>query len=610
MAFSLDSAATARSPTMTSPAPGAPTHDSATSRIKIAHARLQKHKRRTSGSNTSIASMSRTPPASTSAFPAFDPTYSYASTPPISSLAINTASAFAEPTPLSPPSKLKRRDAERAEDATRRTGGHAHRRSHSGGLANVAQLTKSKIRPRAGSGADTSGPRARAKQQQLDLSLSTAENEDRGVYMAGASSVATSGRRESGGRGYHGRTTSSTSQMSASSAGSGLGYGHGHGSAGYVHPMRQVPQSYRPDIMIAPTEEDRRWTAESEDEGEEFATPLSPTGRHMPFPAGSATSTTSAGAGHAMGNSMPPPPRPNPPASTSLDPCGRLRAETSTPLSGYSSQPPSSHAPTSPPTPTPTQPATARSSIDSAMRRHAHRSRTNTFSSSTQPMDALEQAAAVAALRADFAAREARKEEKYRLREERRGAKGRRRSEELARCVRDGGRAADAEIDAAPPRPLFARLASADWFPAQPTLGSVPGGSAAKAKEKEKAGATAHSSASPGGNGSGSGSGAPVLESRRQQRSRKGSVAMAQAQARPQSASTDALAAIGYASTIELPFPEKLQVADEGAAAGRVPKRERTQGAGAAGKAVRSRWLTFWFRVRTLLLRVRRGLGG
>ena len=76
----------------------------------------------------------------------------------------------------------------------------------------------------------------------IDLSRSAAENEGLGIYTSSEISGAPdsgSGRRA----GYHNRTTSATSQLSATTTSSNPRYG-----AQYVHPMRQTPRPYTPPL--------------------------------------------------------------------------------------------------------------------------------------------------------------------------------------------------------------------------------------------------------------------------------------------------------------------------------------------------------------------------
>lgn len=67
--------------------------------------------------------------------------------------------------------------------------------------------------------------------------------------------------------------------------------------------------------------------------------------------------------------------------------------------------------------------------------------------------------------------------------------------------------------------------------------------------------------------------------------------------------SVEQLSAIGYASTTELGRPQMgYRSATEEEM--KIPKRQKTQGAGSAGKAVQSRWTLFWFQMKTMMLKM------
>lgn len=82
------------------------------------------------------------------------------------------------------------------------------------------------------------------EQVSIDLSRPAAENEGLGIYasseIGGAPDIRAAQR---GGGGYHNRTTSATSQLSATTISSNHRYG-----TQYVHPMRQTPRPYTPPI--------------------------------------------------------------------------------------------------------------------------------------------------------------------------------------------------------------------------------------------------------------------------------------------------------------------------------------------------------------------------
>ncbi|KAI4240219.1 MAG: hypothetical protein L6R40_005248 [Gallowayella cf. fulva] len=236
-------------------------------------------------------------------------------------------------------------------------------------------------------------------QNTIDLSRSAAENEGLGIYTSSDIGDSRKASLETGylGRGYHNRTTSTTSHVSATTTSS-----HHKHSAQYIHPMRQTPRPYTPPLAGS--------FANSLDSGS--STGALPTVPHELIHADQATQ-------HFNTNSTPYPPLPSPrriyppPLHLRTGSAPRLTSASQTNLPGT----PSSlrkHTTESNNAEVPTMPASTRTSFESMFR---FRSRANTNE------DPVVRAAQVAILRKEFDEKERAKDQ---LRQEQEAKKAQR----------------------------------------------------------------------------------------------------------------------------------------------------------------------------------------
>ena len=210
------------------------------------------------------------------------------------------------------------------------------------------------------------------EQMNIDLSRSAAENESLAIYEQSKTPIRTpSGSVK---RGFHNRTTSGTSQMSATTTSS-----HHYGQP-YIHPMRQTPSNTPP---IAGSYKN------SLDNPEEHQTPYAPlpSKRRTPGPPPLHIRTGSSFTNSSQTN------LPGTPSS--------LRYPTEFDM---------------------ISPATQRSSLESAFRKNRSRSNTN-------QTDPAQQAASVQHLRQKFQEKEAAKDRKYAEQEARAAEKEQRKRE-------------------------------------------------------------------------------------------------------------------------------------------------------------------------------------
>ena len=253
------------------------------------------------------------------------------------------------------------------------------------------------------------------EKNQIDLSRSAAENEGLGIYT---SSTSIGGKRGGSDPAYgaggrkptHHRTTSGTSQISTTTTSSN----HRPG-AQYVHPMRQTPRPYTP-----PTTHSYQNSLTSSDISSAKPPNISEEGYyHLPSLQNASYNTTVAPyASISSSGPTPPPLHIRTPSSS------RITSASQTNLPGT----PSSlrHRSDTLHSADP-MPHTTRSSVESAFRK---RSRTNTNT------DPAAQLAAVQALRAEFNAREAAKELKFREAEAKAQEKEWKRKEKLDESIR------------------------------------------------------------------------------------------------------------------------------------------------------------------------------
>ena len=227
----------------------------------------------------------------------------------------------------------------------------------------------------------------------LDLSRSVAENEGLGIFTNSRArqDSQNSANYNISGRGQHTRSSSGVSQVSGTS-------NHRSG-AQYVHPMRQTPQPYHPPIAHAHHDSH----ASSDD------------GQHS-------THSQTRGAYYSTNNNAPQAYAPLPNSKRTPPP---LHVRTRSASRGNSSSQPNLNAPGTPsslryaePFSPDNMPQTARSSLESAFRK---RSRNNT--GTTDPL------LTVQALRAEFNAKEAAKDERYAAAEARAAEREARRQE-------------------------------------------------------------------------------------------------------------------------------------------------------------------------------------
>ena len=213
----------------------------------------------------------------------------------------------------------------------------------------------------------------------LDLSRSVAENEGLGIYTNSRARQDSHNSANNGvvGGGFHARTSSAVSQVSGTTNTSN----HRSGTQ-YIHPMRQTPQSYAPPIAHS----HHNSHASSDDDGQ-YST------------------HSQSRAGFYPTNNLPHSYAPLPVSKRTPPP---LHVRTRSVSRGNSSSQPNLNMPGTPsslryaePFSPDNMPQTARSSLESAFRK---RSRNNT---GTDPL------LTVQALRAEFNAKEAAKEQKY-----------------------------------------------------------------------------------------------------------------------------------------------------------------------------------------------------
>ncbi|MCJ1483843.1 hypothetical protein MMC06_004011 [Schaereria dolodes] len=221
----------------------------------------------------------------------------------------------------------------------------------------------------------------------IDLNRSAEENEGLGIYSSstlGAKRGGADVTYNSGKKGYHARTTSATSQISATTTSSN----HRPG-AQYVHPMRQTPRPYTPPLAhsyqnsLASSElSAARSAVTAADQQHSAAQTREPSFETSPLAYAPLPSTK----------------RTPPPLHLRTTSATRLTSSSQTNIPGT---PSSLRLHTENLTSPDAMPQTTRSSLESAFRK---RSRTNTNT------DPAAQAAAVLALRAEFNAREAAKD--------------------------------------------------------------------------------------------------------------------------------------------------------------------------------------------------------
>ena len=320
----------------------------------------------------------------------------------------------------------------------------------------------------------------------LDLSRSVAENEGLGIYTSSRARQDSHNSSNHGGRGYHTRTSSTVSQMSTTS------------SRQYVHPMRQTPQSYTPPIAHS-----HHNSHASTDDGQHSIHSLSRGNLSSP-------STMPHSYAPLPNSKRAPPP---------------LHIRTRSASRGNSSSQPNLNIPGTPSSLRYAEPfspdnmnlpQTARSSFESAFRK---RSRKDT---GDDPL------LTVQALRAEFNAREAAKDQKYAAAEARAAEKEARRRERRDHSQRR----------------------------------------------------------------------------REEQQDRK------RARSRGNSEKSAPLSAIEYSSTTALPVDEELEYIRRGVRPPTGKRRGTTGTTGKkAGKAVSSQWSLFWFRFKTMWLRLKRSMG-
>lgn len=253
------------------------------------------------------------------------------------------------------------------------------------------------------------------EKNQIDLSRSAAENEGLGIYT---SSTSIGGKRGGADPAYstvgrkptHHRTTSGTSQISTTTTSSN----HRPG-AQYVHPMRQTPRPYTPPIAhsyqnsLTSSDISCPKPPNISEEGQYHH----PSFHNVPYNITVAPYTALPSSG-----------RPVPPLHVRTHSSSRITSPSQTNLPGTPSslRNHSDTLYTADP-----MPHTARSSVESAFRK---RSRTN-----TNP-DPTAQLAAVQALRAEFNAREAAKEVKFREAEAKAQEKEWKKKEKLDESIR------------------------------------------------------------------------------------------------------------------------------------------------------------------------------
>ncbi|KAL9129965.1 MAG: hypothetical protein Q9217_001723 [Psora testacea] len=330
------------------------------------------------------------------------------------------------------------------------------------------------------------------EQVTIDLSRSAAENEGLGIYANSESAGPNHTGSSAAQGGYHHRTTSGTSQISAGTTSSNR-YG-----AQYVHPMRLTPRPYTPPIAGS-----YKTSLESETPVPSLSDDPIPV-PYAPLPAArrNITSPPNVRTGSSFTNSS----QTNLPGTPSSL---RFPADVATPDMMASS-------------------ITARSSLDSAFRK---RSRSNTAQT-----DPAQQAATVQQLRKQFQEKEAAKERKYQEAERKAAEKEQRRREKREDDQRR------------------------TW----------------EKKERRRARSSAASERSSLGVG-------------REDRPLQSSEGFPAMEALP---SQDPPAQLGPPSSLQS------------------KQRSRTGTAGSKGKAVHSHWTLFWFRVRTMWLRLKRRMGG
>ena len=205
--------------------------------------------------------------------------------------------------------------------------------------------------------------------QSVDLSRSAAENEGLGIFTNSGYTGTAGGRK-----GLHTRTSSAVSQVSTTTSSSG----HRTGTQ-YVHPMRQIPQSYTPTLVRS------RSRANSDDEHfiADYSLPTLYASSYAPLPPSKRTPPPLHIRTHSNNS--------NPRVNSSSQ--GNLNNIPGTPSSLRQASEPFSPE---------SMPLTARSSLESAFRK---RSRNNTIND--DPYAYVQQ------LRAEFAAKEAAKDQKY-----------------------------------------------------------------------------------------------------------------------------------------------------------------------------------------------------
>ena len=311
---------------------------------------------------------------------------------------------------------------------------------------------------------------------KIDLSKSMAENEGLGIFVNSSSTSAATGARRAT---NHTRSSSGVSQMSTATASSNPRGG------GYVHPMRQNAAVYTPPLSRSRAGSHSDDEDEDDDHHHHHHPPHGPDGHfvrpstksplpppppqehfiahsYAPRPSVKRTppplhirthsSTSSRLRQTPSQTNLPPTPSSlryaNPPAPAGAEPFPPLPSHALTTAAASASPPspaPDPYLPdTTPATPATTVPGaasvrTARSSLDSAFRSNTKRSRTNT-QRSDDPHLAVRQA------RAEFAAREAAKEERWRAKEARRE---RRREKERTRARVGGGSVGPSDVSLA-----------------------------------------------------------------------------------------------------------------------------------------------------------------
>lgn len=208
--------------------------------------------------------------------------------------------------------------------------------------------------------------------QSVDLSRSAAENEGLGIFTNSGYTGAVGPRKA-----FHTRTSSAVSQVSTTTSSSG----HRAGTQ-YIHPMRQTPQSYTPPLARSRS----RANSDEEHLNVEYSQP------------------TLYGSSHQSYAPLPTSKRTPPPLhirTHSNHSNSRVNSSSQGNLNNIPGTPSSLRQASEPFSPE-SMPLTARSSLESAFRK---RSRNNTIND--DPYAYVQQ------LRADFAAKEAAKDQKY-----------------------------------------------------------------------------------------------------------------------------------------------------------------------------------------------------